>query len=74
MSFRRCGQVTTRFLLVVDEGPEEHYPPRFVSRLANQEITDDSVLLHTKISASPCVAINWWGFFSIWSRAVVGKG
>ncbi len=77
-----CGQAATRFLLVVDEGPEEHFPPRqnktsqhynitvfsyyllhnrFLSQLRNQELkASTNLLLHTKISASPCVAVNWY--------------
>ena len=55
-----CAQVSSRFLVVVDEGPEEHFAPQFVSPLNNQELLPDmNLLLHTKISASPYVAINW---------------
>ena len=44
----------------MDEGPEEHFPPQFVSPLNNQELLPNmNLLLHTKISASPYVAINW---------------
>ena len=30
------GRATARFLLVVDEGPQEHYAPQFASPLKNQ--------------------------------------
>lgn len=55
------GQVQSRFLLVVDEGCEEHFGPQFVSPLTNQEgiPVNQSVLLQTKVSASPYVALNW---------------
>ena len=53
--------MASRFLLVADEGPEEHFPPRFLSQLRNQELrAETNLLLHTKISASPCVAVNWY--------------
>ena len=54
------GQVVSRFLVIVDEGPQEHFAPQFVSPLNNQELLPNmNLLLHTKISASPYVAINW---------------
>ena len=54
------GQVVCRFLVIVDEGPQEHFAPQFVSPLNNQELLPNmNLLLHTKISASPYVAINW---------------
>ena len=54
------GQVMAKFICIVDEGPEEHFPPRFMSSLDNQELKPNmNLLLHTKISASPYVAINW---------------
>ena len=57
----RVGKIVSKFLLVVDEGPEEHTAPQFVSPLQNQELKPDmNLLLHTKISASPYVAINWY--------------
>ena len=57
-----AGQAASRFLLVVDEGPEEHFPPRFLSQLRNQELrgSERNLLLHTKISASPCVSVSWY--------------
>ena len=56
------GSVVARFLLVVDEGPADHFAPRFASPLANQLLKPGTknLLLHTKISASPYVAINWY--------------
>ncbi len=55
------GQISARFMLVVDEGAEEHYPPQFASPLLSQELGPNvNLLLQTKISASPCVAINWY--------------
>ena len=62
-------QVSSRFLVVVDEGPEEHFAPQFVSPLNNQELLPDmNLLLHTKISASPYVAINWLAHCRLESR------
>ncbi len=55
------GQISSRFIVVVDEGPEEHFAPQFISPLKNQELPPNrNLLLHTKISASPYVAINWY--------------
>ena len=57
----KIGQSIAKFLLVVDEGPQDHYAPQFISPLNNQELLPNmNLLLHTKISASPYVAINWY--------------
>ena len=55
------SQVAARFLLVVDEGPEDHFQPQFASPMTDQEVDEGAknLMLSAKISASPCVAIQW---------------